>query len=124
MSYRAVVNCRGHRCAALTHEHPAPGRGVLRECVARSREAVLVSTGCLGLCARSPVVGLGTAHHEDGQLVLGVATWIGPAGPEHLDALVDHLAEEHPDDPADQGQPRPLPEMLLSAAFTPVALPD
>ena len=88
----------------------------MRRSVAESRNAVLVSTGCLGMCARSPVVGIGTAQHEGGQVVLEVGTWFGPVGPEQLAALGDHLVEERQDGV--------LPRGLLSAAFTPVAMPD
>lgn len=116
MTYRAVVNCRGHRCAALAPDRAAGGPEVLRRSVADSRDAVLVSTGCLGMCARSPVVGIGTARHEQSRLALQVVSWFGPVGPEQLAALGDHLAEARQDGV--------LPRELLSAVFTPVAMPD
>lgn len=77
---------------------------------------MLVSTGCVGMCARSPVVGIGMARHEEGQLVLDVGSWFGPVGPEQLAALGDHLVAARQDGT--------LPEGLLSAAFTPVTMPD
>lgn len=116
MSYRAIVNCRGHRCAALAQDSAAGGPEVLRRSVADSRDAVLVSTGCLGMCARSPVLGIGVARREQGQLALQVVSWFGPVGPEQLAALGDLLVEARQDGT--------LPQGLLSAAFTPVAMPD
>lgn len=106
-----VTVCTGHRCSALMCAQQPNGLGRLRAGVASSSEAVLVSMGCVGACAQAPVVALSTGQRCGQRLDLTCTTWLGPLGPEAVEALADHVCRPN----------GPLPRALVAAAFRPVA---
>lgn len=77
-----VAVCGGQRCAVLGAGATAGGKhgvGVLdafRAVVRGTAGGVLLRTGCLGLCVRSPVVAV--APRPAGETTAGVATFLGP----------------------------------------------
>jgi len=91
-----VAVCTGHRCAALRRlegEDDALGAS-LREAVRASRGGVLVSSPCVGACARGPVVAVGQ-RAEDQQQPRTVV-WLGDldaARREEVATWVARLAE-------------------------------
>jgi (2Fe-2S) ferredoxin len=100
-----VVLCDGHRCHGLrdrTDTGVALGEestllGALREGVRRSRRAVLIRSGCLGVCARAPVVWVarGTAARSSA----GTGVLFGPVeDPAHVRELLRSVADA--DDPS------------------------
>ena len=68
-----VAVCAGRRCQALRDLHvssaDADGTGaLLRQAVRRRPRSVLVSTGCLGPCARGCVAAIGTGTAASGEI--------------------------------------------------------
>ena len=89
-----VVLCTGHRCAGL---HRLAGGGVeqVRAAVAGSVDGVLVTTGCLGACARAPVAGVG--RRAPGATTSTPLTWLaGADAPVLTDALARWVAGPGP----------------------------
>jgi hypothetical protein len=112
-----VAVCAGHRCQALRalREPSAAGSGscgqLLKEAVRRSPRAVLISTRCLGPCARGCVAAVGTGTATEGGI-----HWTGrPVGlgmiemPERAAALAAWITSSAPDLAT-------LPEVLWSIA--------
>lgn len=106
-----VVVCVGRRCSQLR----AGGAGrfaALHECVAATRGAVLVTTGCLGGCPRAAVTGV--AHRDGATGRVGRTAWLtGVHEPSRAVALVDWLRSGGP---APDGDPdADLPVALIEA---------
>jgi hypothetical protein len=112
-----VAVCAGHRCQALRalHEPSAAGSGscgqLLKEAVRRNPRAVLISTRCLGPCARGCVAAVGSGTATEGGI-----HWTGrPVGlgmiemPERAAALAAWITSSAPDLAT-------LPEVLWSIA--------
>lgn len=109
-----VVVCDGHRCRALrarTDTGVADGEastllGALREQVRRSRNAVLVRSRCLGVCAQAPAVGV--IRRAAPQLHAGTGALYGPVEhPGQVRALLDAVPVDGDDDaPAAPAPPR------------------
>lgn len=92
-----VTVCTGHRCAALL-EHSASGTlPCLRSAVRASRQAVLVTTGCVGACAQAPVMALSEGRSGRAGLELLHTRWLGPVGRQQVEALCQWLDEPLPD---------------------------
>ncbi len=98
-----VAVCAGRRCRALRALHdPSAADGIsdlLMQSVQRRPRSVLVSTGCLGPCARGCVVAVGTGTAASGEL-----RWAGrPVGlgmvemPQRAAALAAWIAGSAPD---------------------------
>lgn len=93
-----VVVCDGHRCHALrdrTDTGFAEGEastllGALRERVRRSRYAVLIRSGCLGVCSRAPAVWV--THRVVAQVGNGQGVLFGPVErPAHVRKVLDEV---------------------------------
>jgi hypothetical protein len=99
-----VAVCAGQRCRALRalRDPSAAGNGtseLLRQAVRRRPRSVLVSTGCLGPCARGCVAAVGTGSAASGEL-----RWTGrPVGlgmvemPQRAAALAGWITGSAPD---------------------------
>lgn len=107
-----VAVCAGHRCRALRalHEPSATADGtseLLRQAVRHRPRSVLISTGCLGPCARGCVAAIGTGTAARGEIrwagrpvglgmieiprrAAALAAWISGSAPD-LAALPDEL---------------------------------
>ena len=100
-----VAVCAGRRCQALRalHDPSASASGncgqLLKEAVRRRPRSVLISTGCLGPCARGCVAAVGTGSATEGEI-----RWTGhPVGlgliemPERAAALAAWITSSAPD---------------------------
>lgn len=115
-----VAVCTGHRCAALRRldgEQDLLGAS-LRDAVTGGRGGVLVSSPCLGACARGPVVGVGL--RDGGSTRPGRLTWLGDLDAVRravLAAWVGRLGRTAaPGQPGDDGTaavPEPLEAAVL-----------
>ncbi|MEH3075590.1 MAG: (2Fe-2S) ferredoxin domain-containing protein [Quadrisphaera sp.] len=88
-----VAVCTGHRCAALRRldgEDDALGAS-LREAVRASRGGVLVSSPCVGACARGPVAAVG--QREEGQEQPAAVVWLGDLDRARREALAAWVGE-------------------------------
>ncbi|SHF91439.1 hypothetical protein [Geodermatophilus nigrescens] len=102
--------CLGRRCSALRELSGTSGTvEALREAVARTRGAVLVTAGCLGPCALAAV---GAVAHRDGESgCSGRTVWLaGVHEGERADALAGWIGAggPAPDEDPDAGLPVPL----------------
>jgi (2Fe-2S) ferredoxin len=102
-----VVVCDGHRCHALrdrTDTGVAEGEastllGALRERVRRSRFAVLIRSGCLGVCSRAPAVWV--THRAVPRANNGPGVLFGPVEcPRHVRRVLDEVPADGDDPPA------------------------
>ena len=96
-----VVVCDGHRCHALRDRTDAGAHSslleALRERVRRSRYAVLIRSGCLGVCARAPAVWL--VRRPAPQIDSGPGELFGPVeDARHVRAVLEAVPVDH-DDP-------------------------
>lgn len=98
-----VAVCAGHRCSAL-HRLAAGQDGAdrLRSTIMTGTGGVLVSTECLGACARGAIAAV--ARREGNTGVTGPSVWLGGIDqPAALDALLAWIASGGPtriDEPA------------------------
>jgi hypothetical protein len=99
-----VAACAGHRCRALRARHDPSAAGgstgeLLRQAVQQRPRTVLISTPCLGPCARGCVAAVGTGIAASGEVC-----WAGrPVGlgmvemPERAAALAAWISSSAPD---------------------------
>lgn len=91
-----VALCQGYRCSALrvlaASEDPVAH---LRDAVARTRGAVLVTADCVGACALAAVAAVAHRDGRDGSI--GSAVWLtGVQEPERAAALADWVGAGGP----------------------------
>ncbi|WP_146069513.1 hypothetical protein [Cryobacterium sp. Y11] len=110
-----VALCAGYRCNALHRLADGQnGADRLRSTIAASRGAILVSTECLGACARGAVAAV--ARRDGSTGMTGPSVWLGGLDqPVALDALLGWIASGGPvriHAPADD-----IPAALYSAVL-------
>jgi (2Fe-2S) ferredoxin len=103
-----VAVCAGHRCSALHRLVTGQdGADRLRSTIKTGTGGVLVSTECLGACARGAVAAV--ARRDGNTGVTGPSVWLGGMDqPAALDALLSWLASGGPariDKPAESVPP-------------------
>jgi (2Fe-2S) ferredoxin len=103
-----VAVCAGHRCSALHRLATGQdGAGRLRSTIKTGTGGVLVSTECLGVCARGAVAAV--ARRDGSTGVTGPSVWLSEMDqPAALAALLGWLASGGPariDEPAESVPP-------------------
>lgn len=120
-----VALCAGHRCEALHHlSDDRGGTDRLRSTIAAGRGAVLVSSPCLGECARGAVAAVARRDGRTG--TTGPSVWLGGVDrPATLAALLHWIRAGGPsliESPA-ADVPAALHEAMLGLG-RPVHLPS